>query len=234
MLLAKGPAITISLLCLILPGVPASATSVSYSTYASWSAAVTNPIELNYSAVNGAGGNYSTAAGKTLTPMSGPSLPFIFTGPEAGGYQLTGGDFTTRNLVSLYGPANGAGNITVTLPTGGENAFLLGLGATNNATSMTIALSDGETFTVAPAANTTSFLGVSISHDVAWITITTPTQPLVDDFFFAGSKLSQDTASPGNAPVAVEGSTFSLIGGGLLSLLGIRRKLTSRKSSEAM
>ncbi len=225
MLLGKGPSIALSVFVLMLPAFPASATTATYSTYQTWMAAVNNAIELNFTKVGGSGQNYSTSAGKTMFPTSGPAVPFIFTGPYSGGYQLTTAGFTTHNIVAFYGPANGQGNLTITLPSGGENAILLGLGASNGASNISVALSDGETFNVTPGVNTTAFLGISLSHDVSWVTVTAPTQPIVDDFFFGQSQLAQDPANPGTAPTAFEGSTFSLIGGGLLSLLGIRRKL---------
>ncbi len=226
MLLGKSPAIALGLFTLMLPAGVMKATTVTYSTYQSWNGAVSNPIELNFTAISSSA-SYSTSTGITLSPMSGASLPFVFTGPSTAGYQLTGGTFTSRNIVSLYGPSNGTGTIMVNLPSGGENAILLALGATNNATSMTVSLSDGTSYNVTPVANTSTFFGVSISHDVTWLSIGAPSQPLIDDFFFANSKLIQDaaTSSAQPTPTAFEGSTFSLIGGGLLSFIGFRRKL---------
>jgi len=209
---------------LFFPFAHGSATTIQYTVYSTWAANVTSPIELNFASLTN-NANYSTSAGKTMNPATGTQtqLPFVVTGPYTGGYQLTTAWYTSHNIVSFYGPASSTGNITVTLPTGGENAFLLGIGSVS-ASIITVTLSDGETFSVAGAANTTEFLGLSISHDVNWVTVASPGQAIVNDFYFGGSKLTQDGGT-GNPPAAVEGSTLCLLGGGLLSMVGLRRKL---------
>lgn len=126
--------------------------------------------------------------------------------------------------MSLFGPSGGAGNITVALPTGGENAVLLGLGTVGTAPSMTISLSDSETFTVATTSGSYEFLGISLSHDISWLTVSSSSQTVVNDFFFGTSKLTQDAPTAQNSSVSPEGSTFSLLGGSLLLLLGVGRK----------
>ncbi len=225
----KCPAYALLPLACLLPVFHAGATTLTWSTYAGWSSNVTGAIELNFNTVNGTSGSYSTAAGKTLNPLSGPALPFLFTGPYTGGYQLTGGEYGKYNALSLYGPTAGKGNITVNLPSGGENAVLLGLGSTGTATSITVALSDGESFNVPVTANAYEFLGMSISHDINWLTVSASSQPVVNDFYFGTSQLAQDgTGGAAGAPVAAEGATLYLIGGGLLSLAGTRRKFFVR------
>ncbi len=225
----KRPAYALLPLALMLPIFHAGATTLTWSTYSAWNSNVTGAIELNFNTINGTSGNYSTASGKTLNPVSGPALPFIFTGPYTGGYQLTGGEYGNSNIVSLYGPTAGKGNITVTLPSGGENAILLGLGTTGSATSITVALSDGESFNVAATSNSLEFLGLSISHDINWLTISASSEPIVNDFFFASSKLAQDGPSgPPSGPPAAEGATLYLIGGGLLSLVGGRGRFFAK------
>ena len=203
----------------------ATATTVTWSTYTSWNSNVTGGTELNFNAVSNSG-TYSTAAGKTLVPLSGPAVPFVFTGPYTGGYQLTGYEYTSRQIISLAGPTGGNGTITITLPSGGENAILLGLGTVGSAPSLTIVLSDGESFNVAATAGSTEFLGLSISHDINSLTISSSSQAVLDDFYFGASKLAQDGNPPvGQTPVVAEGSTLSLLGGGLLIFFAFRRKL---------
>ena len=211
----KRPLYALLPLALMLPVFHGSATTLTWSTYSAWKLNVTSPLELNFGAINATSGNYSTAAGKTLNPLSGPALPFVFTGPYTGGYQLTGGEYGLSNAFSLLGPTAPTGDITVNLPSGGENAILLGLGSMGNATTITVVLSDGESFNVAAAPNANEFLGLSISHDINWLTISASSEPIVNDFFFASSKLAQD--GPTAPPPAAEGATLYLIGGGCCS-----------------
>ena len=219
----KRPALTLISVALFAPMFHAAATTLTYSAFAPWNANVTSPIELNLTAISSSG-NYSTPSGKTLVPSSGTAYPFLFTGPDNGSYQLTGGTLPVngRNIVGLFGPSDGKGNITITLPGSGENAFLLTLGSTTASTA-TLTLSDGETFKASVAANSFNYFGLSLSHNVSWATIAMPGQPMVDDFFFAKSQLAQDQQT---APTA-ECSTLALIGGGLLGLFGAGRKFRS-------
>ena len=221
MQLRKHHALALISAALFAPLFHASATTLTYSTYPAWNANVGSAIELNLTAISSSG-NYSTASGKTLVPSSGPAYPFVFTGPDNGPFQLTGGTLPVsgRNIVGLFGPSDSKGNITVTLPSGGENAFLLTLGTTSASTA-TITLSDGEIFKIPVAANAFNFFGASMSHDVTWLSIAMPGQPMIDDFYFAKSQLAQDQQA---APTA-ECSTLVLIGGGLLGLFAAGRKL---------
>ncbi len=220
----KRPVFALISFAFFFPFAHGSATTMQYTGYTAWASNVTNPVELNFASLPN-NTNYSTSAGKTMNPATGTQtqLPFVFTGPYTGGNQLTTAWYTTHNTVSFYGPTSSTGNITITLPTGGENAFLLGIGS-NSASTITVALSDGETFSVAGTGNSTQFIGLSISHDVNWVTVASPGQAIVNDFYFGGSKLTQDGGT-GNPPAAVEGSTLCLIGGGLLSMVGLRRRL---------
>ncbi len=211
-------------LAFLLPVAHAGATTLTWSSYTTWTQNVTGSTELNMGLINTASGTYNTSAGKTLTPMSGPALPFVFTGPDGSGFQLTGGTYGRGNAASLFGASDGVGNITVTLPTGGENAILLGLGTTGNAPSMTVTLSDSETFTVTATSGAYEFLGISLSHDISWLTISSSSQTVVNDFYFGSSKLTQDAPGSQTPSVSPEGSTFSLLGGSLLLFLGLRRK----------
>ena len=212
----------------ILPVFHSAATTLTYSSYSTWVANTTGSTELDFSSINLTSANYSNANGKTLTPANNLALPFVFTGPYSGGYQLTGNDYGTRNIISLFGPTGGRGNITITLPSSGENAILLGLGSTGSATSLSVSLSDGETFSVPATSGNLEFLGLSLSHNISWLTISTTTQPVINDFYFANSKLAQDvttqTGTDGTADTP-ECATLLLIGTGLASLIKFRRFL---------
>jgi len=205
---------------------PARATTLTYSVYAQWLANVTGATELNFNALS-LNASYNTSAGKTLQPLAGSSLPFVFTGPTASGaYQLTADDFGPRNSLSLFGSASGSGSITVTMPTGGVNALLLGLGTTGSGGPITIRLSDGETFSVSAAPNTYAFLGLSISHNINWLTVSSPDRPNLNDFYFATSQLTQDSLTQNQTQTpASQCATFLLVSGSLLSLFGARRRL---------
>ena len=217
------------LAALLLPASHAASTTLTYSSFSTWKTDVSNPVELDFTKIN-PNSSYSTAAGKTLTPANNPALAFVFTGIYGGGYQLTGGRYTSSNIVSLFGPTSGPGSIKITMPAGGENAVFLGLGSTGNASNIAITLSDGQIFNVAASPNTSQLFGLSLSHNIDWLTLSTSTTIVSGDFLFAQSKLSQDPAIAPVAP-AFEGSTFSLLGGGMLSLLGFRFKARFRKQS---
>ena len=216
----------------LMPFFQTRATTLTYTNYTTWTQNVNGATELDFSSIHLTSPNYSTSTGKTLTAMGNSSLAFVFTGPYSGGYQLTGNDYGSGNAISLFGPTAGKGNITVTLPASGENALLLGLGSTGSATSIAINLSDGESFSVAATANAYEFLGLSLSHNISWLTVSTTTQPVIDDFYFATSKLTQDTNNPPAPPdgqptsSTPECATLVLFGSGLLSLVGFRKYLT--------
>lgn len=203
--------------CLLWTG-RAGATTVTANSYSNWLTDVNGtPIELNFNGVQ-TGHNYSTS-GDTLNPVSGPQLPFIFTGPDSTGSYLYGTTFTqySRNFVFLEGASDGTGSIYIALPNGGENAVYLSLDSTNN-TALSVKLSDGETFT-SPAGP----FGLALSQDITWLSVSTisGSHPLIDDFFFGASNLPQQTQ-------AFEVATFFLMGTGLLVLAGARRTFAKR------
>ncbi len=198
--------------CLVLTG-RASATALTSTSYSGWLTDVNGaPIELNVNGIT-TDHNYSSS-GLTLYPLSGPQLPFIFTGPDGSGSYLYGTTFTqyTHNYVFLEGASDGVGSIYITLPTGGENAIYLNLDSTTN-TPLSIHLSDNETFSspVGP-------FGLALSQSISWLSISTAngSHPLIDDFFFATSNLTQQTPS-------FEVATIFLMGTGLVVIAGARR-----------
>jgi hypothetical protein len=166
--------------------------------------------------------SYSTSNGVSLSNSSHPSSVFVFNGPDNGGWNLTSKSYIYEgsSYPSLYGPSDGIGSITITMPTDGENAFLLGLG-TSQGTTLAVKLSDGETFT--PAAGV---FALSISHDISWLTVSTTngSQPVIFDVAYGNGNLAQDQLTQSPAPT-LEASTLVMIGGGLLILIGGQRKL---------
>lgn len=194
------------------------ANTVTTTNYNVWKTNLTgSPTELDFTKVKTTG--YNTSSGITLPPLQGPALSFVVTGPDNTGYSLAGGFY--GSTVSLFGASDGTGYIRVDLPSSGENAVLLGLATQPNA-ALTVTLSDQESFAVS-----NGLFGVALSHDITWLTISTVngSQPVLDDFFFGTSNLSQDQV---NQSQSAEGATALMIGGGLLILFGARRKLTHR------
>jgi len=214
----SAPVLLLALTCFI--GREANATSITSTTYSQWTKNVTGAVEVFNPPTSG---TFNTAAGITFHSTN-PAASFVYSGPDNSTWQLTAGFYTSsgHNFLSLFGASDGKGNITITMPTGGENAFLLSL-ATTASTPITVTLSDGQSFN--PAAGV---FGLSISHDINWLTVSTTSgsQAVIDDFYFGNSTLTQDvTQQPAPVP---ENATFALIGGGLLILIGGRRKLFDR------
>ena len=211
---------------LILFAGSGKATSITATSLAGWLQNAANPVDV-FGGVT-INGSYSTSAGKSLSNSSSPSSVFNVTGPDGSGWSLNSQDF--RDVYgytepALYGANDGKGSITITMPAGGENALLLEAGTASSMNGseahapITIKLSDGESFT--PAAG---IWAISISHDVSWLTISTTSSyyPVLADLRFASSTLAQDAQT--EASPTVEAATFALIGGGLLILIGGRRK----------
>ncbi len=196
----------------------AGATTINTTSFSTWKTYLTgSPIELDFNKVKNS--SYSTSSGITLLPLQGPALSFVITGPDKTGYSLTGGNY--GSIVSLFGASDGVGQIRIDLPSSGQNAILLGLAAQPSA-GLTVNLSDQESFAVS-----NGLLGLSLSHNITWLTISTAngSQPVLDDFFFGNSNLTQD---PIGQAQSAEVATGFLIGGGLLILFGARRKLIQR------
>lgn len=208
--------VSASLMFLAIAG---RATTVTTTNYNVWKTNLTgSPIELDFTKVKST--SYSTSSGITLPPLQGPALSFVVTGPDKTGYSLTGGFY--GSTVSLFGASDGTGYIRVDLPASGENAVLLGL-ATQPSATLTVTLSDLESFTVS-----NGLFGLALSHNITWLTISTVngSQPVLDDFFFGNSNLTQDQI---NQSQSAEAATALMIGGGLLILFGARRKFTQRR-----
>jgi hypothetical protein len=202
---------------LLLAAGQAVATTITSTTYSAWTAGlIGTPTELAFSPIV-PGKSYSNAAGLTLTAIGNSSIGFAFTGPDNGSYKLTGVSHNT--FQSLEGGTDATASINITTPIAGDNALFLGL-ATTNGTPITLTLSDGETF----SSIATAFFGMSISHPVTWLTLSTTagSAVILDDFYFGASNLPQDSA-------VSEGATMAMCGGGLLILFGSLRKKNKRQ-----
>lgn len=187
----------------------AAATTITTTSYTTWdtSSYITGPTTLVDLTTLQAGLNYSNATGYT-------SNGYNFTGPDGSGYYLK--TTTNGSYHGLIGASDGIGTIEVSMPSGGDNAFLFDAVCITCGT-LDLTLSDGETFTVSNGQ-----FGVSISHDITWFELGTSsgTQPFLEYVYFGTSSLTQDTdTSP-----ADEAATPVLVGGGLMILLGAGRK----------
>jgi hypothetical protein len=201
----------------------AEATSVTSTTFASWKASLTgSPSEANFGVI--ALTSYNTAGGLTLPTIGNSSVGTTVTGPDNGSYQMTGVDY--NSVKSLEGSADAGAGLSIALPNGGVNAFLLAVGSTGG-TPLTVTLSDGEVFSIG-----NGLWGISISHTVSSLLLTTSagSQAVIDDFYFGTSNLAQDSnggssgSQTGPAPVA-EAATSLMIAGGCLFLFGIWRRV---------
>jgi hypothetical protein len=200
----------------------AGATSVTSTTFSSWKTTLTgSPSEANFSVIQFT--SYNTAAGLTLPTIGNSSVGTTVTGPDNGGYQMTGIDYQNR-YTSLAGSADAGAGLDISLPNGGVNAFLLSVASTGG-TPLTLTLSDGETFTIS-----SGIFGISISHSVSSLLLTTSSgsQAVLDDFWYGTSNLTQDASSGSGgssspAPVAEVASSL-MIAGGFLFIFGAWRR----------
>jgi hypothetical protein len=196
---------------------PAAATTITSTTFSGWKTGLTGtPTELDFSVIQ-AGKSYSTSTGLTLKAIGNPSIGFIFTGPDNGTYKLTG--VSHNSFQSLQAGTESTATMNVTTPAAGDNALFLGLATTGN-TPVTLTVSDGESF----SSISTAFFGVSISHPITWLTLSTTvgSAVIVDDFYFGVSSVPQDSPTS-------EGATMAMCGGGLLVLLGSLRRKDKRR-----
>ena len=208
---------------LILFSCHGAATPITSTSFNGWKASLTgSPTEADFTKVNFT--NYNTAAGLTLNAVGNPSVSFNFTGPDNGNFQLTG--TTYSNTASLQGPSDGGtSGINIAFPTSGENAFLLGLGDTVPGATLTLALSDGESFTMSSVSGTKLF-GVALTHPVTSVFVSSSSgAPVIDDFYYGMSNLTQDSGNPPADPTpTAEGATAIMIAGGMFVVFGAKRK----------
>ncbi|MFL6351323.1 MAG: hypothetical protein ACJ74Z_05680 [Bryobacteraceae bacterium] len=135
------------------------------------------------------GKSYNTAAGITLKAIGNAAVGFNVTGPDNGGYKLTGFSYGTHNFQSLLAGTDTTAAMNIATPAAGNNALFLGLATTNN-TPITLTLSDGQSF----SSIATAFFGLSLSHPITWLTLSTSNGSgvVVDDFYYGASNLAQD------------------------------------------
>jgi hypothetical protein len=209
-------------LCLMLAAVaaPAFGTTISSTTYANWTGNITGSTTF-VDVETLPTGNYSTAAGVS-------DGGYIFKGPDKTGWSL--GVQTFGNKTGIYGASDGAGGIQVTLPGTGQSAiyFYANTETSNtlNNSTLTLTLSDGETFTIGSGQ-----FGLSISHPITSYELTTSAgqAAFLQWAYFGNSSLPQDgdSGTGTDQPPAAESATIALVGGGLLVLFGAKRKIAS-------
>jgi hypothetical protein len=193
----------------------AAGSTITTTSFASWQTDLTGGYtDLNFTETLQ---NYNTAAGITLFAKGNSSVAFNFTGPDGAGYALSGYLYN-NNMTVLAGASDGTGTIKVTTPSGGENALMMWVGSTAN-TQVTLKLSDGESFTL--SGGSLAPFGFALSQAITSFTLSTTSgsQAFIDDLVYGNSNLAQNTSS------VPEGSTFALLAGGLLVLVGSKRKL---------
>lgn len=213
----------------LLAAVPAGATSITWdgsgglAVYNAWTLDVTGtPTELSFpTSASCPGGSGAICAGGSAT---------------LGSFAISGTGLNV-NYDSSNGNTPGfeSNTITVTTPPGGINAFLIDVGASTSPSPITIALSDGEVIT---SVNSTeldapTFFAISISHEITSFSISTASgNVFLDDMFYGASSLAQDgtggTGGGDTTSPTSEAATVLMIGGGLLALLGSRRKWVAR------
>jgi hypothetical protein len=202
----------------------AAATSITNTNFNNWKETITgSPTEANFSFSYT---TYNTSQGITLNAIGNSSVSFVVTGPDNSTYKLTGTSFNGTN--ALEGSTDSGAGINIAMPTGGENAMLFGLGDTISGSTLTLAFSDGESFQVSTPSNSTSYLfGISISHPVSSVLITSSSgAPVLDDFWYGVSNLTQDSggSSQQDTTPTAECATALMMAGGLFVLFGAKRK----------
>lgn len=192
----------------------AAATTITTTSYSAWNtpAYITGSTSLVDLTTLQAGLNYSNALGYT-------SNGFNFTGPDGASYALS--SQTENSVTGLLGASDGNGVIEIALPGTGNSAVLFDAQCIG-CTSLSLTLSDGETFSLSNGQ-----FGMSISHPITWLKLNTGagTRPFLEYAYFGTSSLSQDS----NPPPAKEAATFVLLGGGLMILVGAGRRSVLRR-----
>jgi hypothetical protein len=192
----------------------AAATTITTTSYSTWdtSTYITGSTTLVDLTTLEAGINYSNAMGYT-------SEGFNFTGPDGASYVLSSqkeGSYT-----GLLGASDGTGVIEVAMPNSGNSAVLFDATCISCGT-LSLTLSDGETFTVSNGQ-----FGMSISHPITWFELgdSLGYRPFLEYVYFGTSSLPQDS----QVSAANEAATPVLLGGGLALLAGAVRKRWLRR-----
>jgi hypothetical protein len=211
----------------LLAAVPVRATSVTWdgsnamTVYTAWTTDVTGtPSSLDFptSAVcPGSSNAICTGGSATLGSftISGTGLNVNY-------------DSSNGNVKGLEAPV-----VSVTTPTGGINAFFIQIGDSSSGAPITVTLSDGEQITSVNSnpLDAPTFFAIAISHDITSFSISTSSGSVfLDALYYGASSLTQDggTGDGGDTSQTSEAATVLMIGGGLLALLGSRRKWITR------
>ncbi|HWF46994.1 MAG TPA: hypothetical protein VG168_08315, partial [Bryobacteraceae bacterium] len=214
----------------LLAAAPAGATSVTWdgsnalTVYDAWTTDVTGtPSSLNFptSAVC-PGSSNAICVGGSATLGS-----FTFSGTALN----VNYDTSNGNVKGFEAPV-----LTVTTPTGGINAFFIQIGDTTSGTPITVTLSDGQQITSVNSSplDAPTFFAIAISHEITSFSISTASGSVfLDALYYGASSLTQDggTGDGGNGgdtSQTSEAATILMMGGGLLALLGSRRKWIAR------
>jgi hypothetical protein len=197
----------------------AGATEVQSTSYSAWLATVSGaPAEWNFVIPNGT--VFNSAAGYNMTV--GSFGPINVTGPDGSGYVLSD---STSGGVALIGANDGVGTMAFATPSAGLTAFGLGVGLLGESATVTLTLSDGESFALDPAVNSSVFFGLSSATPITSFVLSTTAGSQVEltDFFGAASNESSGGSTP--APT-FEVATAIMVATGLL-FFGARRKVFS-------
>ncbi|MGC2662190.1 MAG: PEP-CTERM sorting domain-containing protein [Bryobacteraceae bacterium] len=217
----------------LLAAAPAGATSVT------WAGANGGTVGSGF--VSGVSSYTALNFPTSASSCPGSSSAFCTGGTSTvGGFTISGTGLQV-NYDSDYSNTVGfeASSITVTTPVSGINAFFIQLGDSVAGAPITVTLSDGETISSvnSQSLNSPTYFGISISHDITSFSVSTTSGNIFLDEMYSGvSTLAQDSGSgdgsgdgsgsgdSGDPSATPEAATILLIGGGLLALVGSRRK----------
>src|SRR5450755_478113 len=165
----------------------ATGTTITTTSFSTWKSDLTGtPTEANFNTISFT--SYNAAAGISLAPTGDLVNAFVFTGPDNGGYNLSGTSF--NGVTGLEGSADSGAGVAIAAPASGKTAILLAAYSTSG-TPLTLTLSDGEAFTFA-----SGIFGFSTSQPITGLTLSTTTgsQVFIDDLYFGASSSPQDTS----------------------------------------
>jgi hypothetical protein len=201
MRIRAGAIVAASLLCAGV--IPLQATTIVSYTISSWEQSETGTKDVDFTHVQ-----YTLYGPSGYTSSDG----FTITGPDGSGTYLQGLQY--KGYQSLEGGNDSSAEVEVATPSSGETALLFLLGSNPSASSYTITLSDGETWTV---SGSTTIFGVSVSHPIttALLSATTGSNLVLEGVAYGNTTLTLDSGG-GGVSSAPEATTALLLGAGLL------------------
>ncbi|MGA8595720.1 MAG: hypothetical protein WB676_13470 [Bryobacteraceae bacterium] len=203
MRIRAGAVVAASLLCAGV--IPLRATTIVSYTVSNWESTETGTKDANFNQIQ-----YITYGPSGYTSSDG----FNITGPDGSTTYLEGLEYKAAK--SLEGGTDSSAEVEVATPSGGETALLFVLGSNPSASSYTITLSDGETWTV---SGSTTIFGVSVSHPIttAILSATTGSNLILEDVSYGNTTLTLDSGGSGGGQSTVpEATTALLLGAGLV------------------